>query len=356
MLVGSIYGWEPGKDDLFDPLSLRNRDDCLEPMRELRKYALTKGIELHTVDVVKDLGLTPSFNLYVESISVDRSAPGKNCLLLLETSLTVPINDDFDYLNQFDEIFTWNMDLLGSRFNGAPNALLNHIGLTQIRLPNPVPHDFFGGYPPFGFASRPQFCCLIGSNRHASRFDGRELYSERVRAIRWFERNAPHQFHLYGNGWKVPRKRLGRLGKIIYRLEKVIPFLTRKPVFPSYQGAISTKWSALSRSRFCICFENARDIPGYLTEKIFDCFFAGCIPVYLGEKNIQNCISPECFIDFRNFKSYDDLYQYLSCMPESEFIKMQNAAREFIFSNAFMPFSSQIFASTIIDRIYRQIT
>jgi hypothetical protein len=355
MLIGSIYGWEIGKDDLFDPLSIRNRDDCLEPMRELQKYALSKGIELHTADIVKSLGLSPSFNLYVESIPVDRSAPGKNYLFLFETHLTVPLNSDCDYLNQFDEIFTWDIDLLKAREAGVLNTIFDHVALTEIRIPNPIPQEFFTGDLPLEFAKRPQFCCMIASNRHANQFDVRELYSERVRAIRWFEKNAPHQFYLYGNGWKVPKKRLGRIGKMIYRLEKVIPFLTRRPVFPSYQGPTLTKLAALSKTRFCICFENARDISGYLTEKIFDCFFAGCVPVYFGEPNIQNWIPPECFVDFRNFNSYEDLYQYLNNMPESEFISMQNAARKFVCSDSFAPHSSQSFASKVIDRIYERI-
>jgi hypothetical protein len=355
MLIGSIYGWEPGKDDIFNPLSLRNRDDCLGPMRELRRYGLTKGIELHTADVVESEGMIPAFNLYVESIPLDRSMPGINCLLLLETQLTVPINGDYSYLNQFDEIFTWNIDLLQEKNSGDLQAVLGHPGLTEIRVPNPIPENFFSEPSSFGFAARPQFCCLIGSNRHANQHDKRELYSERVRAIRWFERRAPNQLYLYGNGWRVPQKRLGHFGRLLYRLEKILPFLTRRPVFPSYQGPTLTKWEPLSRSRFCICFENARDISGYLTEKIFDCIFAGCIPIYWGEPNIQDWLPPECFIDFRSFKSYDDLYLHMNSMSEQDFILMQKAGREFILSHAFRCHSSASFASKVIDRIYSQI-
>ena len=194
MLVGSIHGWEPGRDDLFDASSVRNRDNCLEPMRVLREYALNKGIELHTADVVNELRLKPDFNLYVESIPIDSVSPGINCLLLFETPLTVPKNGDYVYLNQFDEIFTWNIDLLRAKKDGALRQKLDRPVLTEMRTPNPIPKEFWA--PPlfFGFAGRPQFACLIGSNRHANLPDDRELYSERVRAIRWFERNTTHQF------------------------------------------------------------------------------------------------------------------------------------------------------------------
>jgi len=355
MVIGSIYGWEPGKDDIFNPLSIRNRDNCLEPMRALQSYALTKGIELHTEDVVKSLGLIPAFNLYVESIPIDKNAPGINCLLLFETALTVPLNADFNYVNQFDEIFTWNLDLLLAQKSGLLNNVLNHPVLTEIRIPNPIPTEFSREKPHIGFKERPHFCCLIASNRYANTPDQRELYSERVMAIRWFEKNTVNQFFLYGNGWRVPQKRLGAYGKCIYRLKKIILFITRKAAFPSYRGPIPAKWDVLAKTRFCICYENARDISGYLTEKIFDCLFAGCIPVYRGEPNIDQWLPADCFVDFRKFTSYEALYQYLSSMSEEAFIKMQIAGRNFILSSAFTRHGSCSFASKVIDRIYNQI-
>jgi hypothetical protein len=355
MLVASIYGWELGGDDLFNSSSPRNRDNCLEPMRVLQQVALANGIEFHTADVTKALGLTSAFNLYIESIPIDKSSSGKNGLLLFETPLTVPRNGDLNYLNQFDEIFTWDLALLGRLECALRNNFLDFPVLTEIRVPNPIPSDFWGRSNDLGFENRPQFCCLIASNRHANTFDKRELYSERVRAIRWFERNTTNQFFLYGNGWKVPKKRLGGIGRLIYRMEKITPFLTRTPVFPSYQGPIATKHEVLSRSRFCICYENAKDIPGYLTEKIFDCLFAGCIPIYFGDPNIEHWVPRDCFIDFRRFSSYESLYEFLTKMPDRVFIDMQNAGRNFILSNAFKVHNSQTFATTIVNRIYNQI-
>jgi hypothetical protein len=355
MLIGSIYGWELGRDDIFDPLSSRNRDDCLEPMRVLRDYALDRGVEIHTADVVRDFGLKADFNLYVESIPFDKDASGINCLLLLETHLTVPINKDFEYLNQFDEVFTWNTELLLAKRSGALNGLLDRATVTEIRVPNPVPDRYWLESINLGFSQRPQFACLIASNRHANILDTRELYSERVRAIRWYEKNSPQNFHLYGNGWTVPQKRYGKIGKLIYRLEKVLPFILRRAVFPSYQGPAVSKNEVLNKTRFCICFENAKDIPGYVTEKIFDCIIAGCIPVYFGEPNIKNWIPEDCFVDFRKFASYDALHQFLSTMKEETFISMQEAGRKFLRSNQFYDHSSHAFASKIIDRILSRV-
>ena len=351
MLTGSIYGWENGRDDIFNPQSSRNRDDCLEPMRLMSAVARQNDIELHTADVNAQKHLTPDFSLYVESIDFVPCGAKKNYLILYETPLTVPRNGDSWYLNQFDRIFTWNKDLLHNGLQDYHGGMVMRDRFVQIQYPNPIPKECNRDFQSPTYTQRQDFVCLIGSNRHANLVDERELYSQRVKAIQWFEKNAPFDFKLYGYGWKVPQKRLGSLGKLRYRMEKVIPFLLGKPVFKSYQGPAKTKYEVLSKTRFCICFENARNIDGYITEKIFDCFFAGCIPVYWGDVSIANYIPAECFIDFRQFASYSDLYLYLKSMTPERFAQYQQAAREFLLSNQFTPFSSQNFAHTIISQV-----
>ena len=98
MLVGGIVGWEEGQDDLFNPHSARNRDDCLEPFRVLRDTALTRSIQLHTLDVLEKKGISPDFTLYVESVPVVPIENCKNYLIRFETELIVPINGDSEYL------------------------------------------------------------------------------------------------------------------------------------------------------------------------------------------------------------------------------------------------------------------
>ena len=135
-------------------------------------------------------------------------------------------------------------------------------------------------------------------------------------------------------------------------MEKVLPFLLGKSVFPSYRGPAKNKFEVLAKSRFCICFENAKDIPGYITEKLFDSLFAGCVPVYWGEPNIQNIVPSACFIDFRQFLGsadpYRDLYQYISKMTEQDYLAYQEAGRQLLASPAFKPYSSEAFADAIL--------
>ena len=356
MLVGGIVGWEEGQDDLFNPQSPRNRDDCLEPFRVLQAKATQQGIELHTLDVLQQKGITPNFTLYLEAVPLVPISNCKNYLIRFETELTVPINSDPDYLNQFDGIFTWDQVLLNANSTNALNQKTALVPKFAIAYPNVLPAQFTSNeiVNP-GFSNRDLFCVLIGSNRHANLLDARELYSERVKAIRWFESNALKDFSLFGNGWLVPQKRFGKSGKWRYRMEKVLPFLLGKSVFPSYRGPAKNKFEVLAKSRFCICFENAKDIPGYITEKLFDSLFAGCVPIYWGEPNIQKIVPSECFIDFRQFLTsadpYRDLYQYISKMTEQDYIAYQEAGKRFLASSAFRPYSSEAFADAILGPI-----
>jgi alpha(1,3/1,4) fucosyltransferase len=354
MLVGNILGWDSGQDDLFNPFSTRNRDDCMEPFRILREVALQHDIELHTPDVNKLHKKTPHFNLYFESVPVDRKLPGLNFLIRFETELIVPINANKSYLDQFDLIFTWDRFFLESAREQGSSTPMSSPHLIEIRTPNPIPISLSEKTP--SFHERSVFCCLIASNRHANADDPRELYSERVRAIRWFEKKAPNDFVLYGKGWNVPMKRFGRRGKAIYRLEKIGNFLFQRQAFPSYRGPIKEKQDALKNAKFCICYENARDIPGYLTEKIFDCFISGCVPIYWGAPDVTVDIPESCFIDFRKFASYYDLYCYLKKMPEKEFSAFQDTAQDFLRSSQFKPHGSHAFANTITKGIMNEFS
>lgn len=356
MLVGGIVGWEEGHDDIFNPQSPRNRDNCLEPFRVLRTRALARDIHLHTLDILSERGISPDFNLYIESLPLIPIEGCKNYLVRFETELTVPINGNPSYLKQFDGIFTWDFELLDPNSQNVLTQQLKEIPKFPIAYPNVLPADFRpNAIVNSGFANRDIFCALIASNRHANIVDSRELYSERVRAIRWFESQAPGDFSLFGNGWHVPQKRLGGIGKLQYRSEKILPFITRRPVFPSYQGQAKTKFEVYSRSKFSICFENARNIRGYITEKIFDCLFAGCVPIYWGDPAIEEFVPKTCFIDFREFQnkadSYEQLYSYIKNMNEATFLGYQQAGRDFLSSPSFASFTSDAFAESILRPI-----
>ncbi len=121
-----------------------------------------------------------------------------------------------------------------------------------------------------------------------------QLYAEREKAIEFFENQKEEGFACYGRWWD-PIKH------------------------PSYRGVAQDKIATLKQYRFSICYENSKNLKGYITEKIFDCFAAGNVPVYWGASNIEEYIPKSCFIDRRDFASMEELYCFLKTMSKKEY-------------------------------------
>ena len=98
-----------------------------------------------------------------------------------------------------------------------------------------------------------------------------------------------------------------------------------------------------------------RDLPGYITEKIFDSFFSGCVPVYWGANNVTDYIPADCFIDRRQFKDTEAVYLHLKRITEDEFKGYQQRIAAFLASDAAKPFSSEVFAETIVSTIAKDL-
>ena len=189
---------------------------------------------------------------------------------------------------------------------------------------------------------RRKLCCLIQSYMVLNRPN--ELFSERERAARWFEANAPRDFDLMGTEWdrillpgplsflnfalRAAYRRVGPLKAIKFRR------------FPSYIGPnVKGKHRTLLDYRFCLAYENSveRD---YISEKLFDCFYAGCVPIYFGAPNITDYIPANTFIDKTKF-SYEELYRYISAMSEKEYQGYLAAADAYLQSPALRPFTPE---------------
>lgn len=318
------------RNSIFNRSSPANRDDCFAPYALLKENFYELGIQIDTVDEMP----SPSLEFELHQDIQQGTKAAVNYLLMFETEFVKVENGDVAQWNKYRKIFTWNdKQVDGYRF-------------IKINFPNPI-----RVHPVDGFSKRDRFCCLISSNRTLVSQDDRILYPERVKAIRWFEAHAPHDFDLYGLDWRMPVMRGGLIGKLERRLWRTLGrFVTLQP-FPSYRGKVAHKHDVLARTRFSICYENARDLPGYITEKIFDCFFSGCVPVYWGASNITEHIPADCFIDRRNFNGTEDVYRFLKSISEDEFKEYQRCIAAFLESDAAYPFSSEFFAETIVNTI-----
>lgn len=322
------------KNAIFDLHSPLNRDSTFDPYYYLRKSFLFYNIELNTSDVNNSAEVV--FQLHQNVQKNHTIKP--NYLLLIEPSMIRSLNNNQELLLQYRKIFTWNDSLIdGERY-------------IKINLPNSI---FIHNAD--GFLHRDHFCCLIAGNKNLSIIDERNLYLERVKTIRWFEQNAPLDFDLYGTGWDMPALNLGIIGKFELRLWRILNLALKLTPFPSYRGRVTNKRQILEKTRYAICYENVRDLPGYITEKIFDCFFSGCIPVYWGASNITDYIPADCFIDRRQFVDTEALYIHIKKITEEEFIGYQERIAKFLQSDTAYQFSSEFFAETIANTIVQDI-
>ncbi len=201
------------------------------------------------------------------------------------------------------------------------------------------------------FKDRPYFSCMISSNKSMKKKYKTNLYNKRFELINWFEKNNSEDFFLYGLDWELPFQKSGMLGRLVNFKNKV---LKKKNNLTCYQGIIEKKGDILKKCKFAFCFENSK-IDGYISDPIFDVFSYGCIPIYLGAQNIKKYIPSDIFIDFRNFNSFQNLYDHLNQINEKEYSIIQEKIFSFILSENINNFNEKGFSSTILKHLKTDI-
>jgi hypothetical protein len=208
----------------------------------------------------------------------------------------------------FGKIFTWDDDLVDNQkfFKFNYPALKKRI--EQI--------------PSF---DQKKLCVMINTylkDRHP-----KSLYGQREAAARFFE-DKKDEFDLYGRFWNDAG-------------------------FKNSKGKARNKALALKNYKFCICYENMRDVKGYITEKIFDSFMAGCVPIYWGASNVTDYIPADCFVDRRKFANMQDLYHFMKKMSREEYERYLDRAAEFLNSKKAQVFSRDAFVKIFMDELLR---
>ena len=256
----------------------------------------------------------------------------KKYLLNLECPTVYPQTWDKEIFQRFDKIFTWD------------DSLIDNSKFFKINNPS---------YPLEKIETLPKnlkkkFSVIVGSNKSSDNIN--DLYHKRLEIIQWYEKNEVNDLDFFGYGWD---KYVFNGSKIIRAFNK-FNFLTKflAPKFKNYQGSFDgKKVDLLKEYKFSYCIENAKGYQGYITEKIFHCFFALTIPVYLGCPNITNHIPKECFIDMRDFNSVKDIHFFLKNMPNDKFMNYQKSIKDFLNSDKFIPFSNKYYVEILKNNI-----
>jgi len=257
----------------------------------------------------------------------------KSYIVLIESPLFKPDNYNRANHHLFKKIFTWYDDFVDKEKYIKINYAFN--------IPKNIPKN----------VNKKKLCCLIVGNKTSVHLN--ELYSERKKIVRWFEKSYPHDFSLYGVGWDEYFFK----GSIFIRAFNRIPFAKQimfkffGEKYPSYRGKIVNKFDTMQNYKFAIAYENIKDTAGYITEKIFDPFFAGCVPIYLGANNILEYVPKECFIDRRDFVSNGDLYNYMKKMDDETYLNYLMNIENFLNSAKGHKFCAKYNAQILLNAI-----
>ena len=331
----TIYGDVYAQDRLFDETSCKIGENLLKPGIALKDRMEKGGHSFHTIDLFStrtlEYGIFQDlcYDYYITRndpiamakyiyrqkwrddhfLRARKLDPEKRLLIIQEPEVVSPLSYCKEYHKYFGKILTWNDDLVDNR------------KYFKFFYPQPVPARMLN--KPF---AEKRMLTMMCSNKTSE--GANELYSARREVIRYYEEQCGTEFDLYGVGWE---------GETL----------------KNYKGKAAAKLETLSGYRFAICYENMTNVKGYITEKIFDCFFAGCVPIYQGADNITDYIPKGTFIDRKVFQDMDELTDFLKRMDEEEYRQYTEQAQEYLHSELFRECFS---VEAYVNRIYGLVT
>lgn len=305
------------------------------------------GIEMHTIDMLPIerfdafcFGDMPCKKWALDVLRYARQHGKPTILSIGENHFIAPGNADFARYGEFDVVFTYNDEAV--RKYGCVKS--NYAFDFSLAKPSRVP-----------FSDR-RFAVMISAcmKRHIPH----NVSYLRLRTLDFYSRNHPDQMDLFGRGWDrgtyvfQDRPEIFRFTHGL-SIDKLLP----RKKYPVWRGPCERKSDVLGKYRFNYCYENTDEIPGYITEKVFDALMNGTVPVYLNHPSVDNYIPRDCYVNRKDFANDADLYAFLSGMDERTWHGYLEAGRNFLASDGARQFSieryCEIKATFIMDVLKR---
>jgi len=348
------------EDGLFDSATApHGGDDILAPYRLIREHFGAHGIEVHTADLMGPQS-DGRRNIYVSmgmQARYEELARRPDTVLSGFFAMECPIVEPALYRGlpavgrAFRRVFSWSDGDALQPFTGE------RMNFETFRWPqcfDRVHEDIWSR------TDHRKFLVMINANK-LPRLYQHELYTKRLEAIRYFHGHG--EIDLYGRHWERVPIRLGKpawmpwtMVKMMERLRQLKQNILPNPVYAAARAASHGPTASKSRTmgdyRFALCFENMI-LKGWITEKLFDCFFVGTVPIYWGEPEIEKAVPPDCYVDMRRFRDFVELRRFLKGLSGEQIEGYRVAARRFLESPAFRPFSARAFLD-IFRRLVRE--
>jgi alpha(1,3/1,4) fucosyltransferase len=77
-----------------------------------------------------------------------------------------------------------------------------------------------------------------------------------------------------------------------------------------YKESCESKYEILSHYKFSLCLKNMT-MQGYVTENIFDCFYASTISLYMGASDTTALIPKDAYFSCSSFHGWNSLPNYI---------------------------------------------
>lgn len=320
------------EDRLFDTSdAILNRDDSLVPYARVRQAFRAAGKDLRTADyLMKAPAGTAISNYYSLGVLDNYKALLQRTDVRLKAFVIFepPVVDPRLYkalpelTAAFETVYVHNTTGDGYSLKGVDASRLRQLYWPQPR------DEVIKHY--WERTERLDRIVVINGN-HIPRKVPNELYSKRIEAMAGL---APLGIiDLYGRGW----------AKWWSRASMWLPYWkNRKTLMSIYKGTCESKYEVLSQYKFSLCFENMA-MKGYVTEKIFDCLYAGTVPLYLGATDISDLIPEAAYIDCRRFSSWIKMHEFVARMTDVEFHAVRNAGQAFLLSFQGKKYSNSLF-------------
>ena len=273
----------------------------------------------------------PKLDKKIVKDAINSSKP--KYLFNLECPTIYPQTWNKDIYHKFDKIFTWHDDLIDNKKFFKINTPSYSKDRT-LNLPN---------------NKKEKLCVIIGSNKKNDHIN--DLYHKRLDIIKWYEKNALNDLDFFGYGWSNYLFTGNRIIRSLNKINILTKLLSKK--YKNYRGVYNgNKVNLLRNYKFSYCIENAKGYRGYITEKIFHCFFSMTVPIYLGCPNISEHVPKSCYIDIRDFKNLDDIHSYIKNMTDIKYNKYLSSIKEFLKSEKYKYFSNEYYIKSLKKNIF----
>jgi hypothetical protein len=295
-------------DSLFYNIE-NTRDELARPFIYLREGIESLGFKVKLVNSYSNLenaaALFSCAFLNPAILSMFLQLPKeRRFFLLTEPPVVEPNHYDPGMKEVFGTLFTMFDDLVDNR---AYFKFHHNQGREKIIAPIP---DF----------DQKKLCVMIQTNvsKHSH---PQENYSERQKTV--LACDDSNDIDIYGAGWEL---------------------------FPNAHGRLTTdKLLTLKNYKFAFCYENMRNQVGYITERLFDAMFAGCVPIYWGADNIADYVPEECYIKRSEFATNEDMYRFIKQVDRKTYEEYQACARDYLSSSKYQEhFSPRCFSRDIL--------